>query len=359
MPEAVTTAAAMHQRAAPACEDVQIVMSFDVEEHDRIEAAASLNVPEHLKAHYRARVGDSTRWLLEQLDRDAIKATFFVVGTVAEHNPGLVREIQRAGHEVACHSYAHRRAHVHTPASFEEDLRRSVGVLEDATGEAVRGYRAPTFSVVRETAWVLDVLAEFGLEYDSSIYPVRHDRYGVPSAPRGPFLARGREHAILELPPATLRLRGVNLPMGGGGYFRLFPLRLIEMAISQSARACSPHVAMVYFHPWEFDPGQPRLALRPLTRYRTYVGIHRTRGRLATLATRHSYARAIDLVRALGPRSDALPRFNLAAAPVAQGTTRRSGRTPIPPHPGSTEYLGQDPRSTDMEPVTVPRSNHR
>lgn len=313
MPGTVTTAV-MDQRAGPACEDVQIVLSFDVEEHDRIEAAAGLDVPDQLKAHYRTRVGDSTRWLLEQLDREAIKATFFVVGTVAEHNPGLVREIHRAGHEVASHGFDHRRVHGHTPASFREDLRRSFGALEDTTGEAVRGYRAPTFSVVRETAWALDVLAEFDLEYDSSIYPVRHDRYGVPDAPRGPFVACRNGHAILELPPATLRLRGVNLPMGGGGYFRLFPLRLIEMAMLQSARECSPHVAMVYFHPWEFDPGQPRLALRPLDHYRTYVGINRTRGRLLALVARHCYARAIDLARALGPGHDALPHYSLAAS---------------------------------------------
>ena len=343
MPDTVATAAGQKARGAgPVCANARVVLSFDVEEHDRIEAAAGLQVPERVKAEYRLRVGNSTRWLLEQLDRESIKATFFVLGTVAEYDPGLVRAIHRAGHEVASHSYDHRRAHVHTPASFREDVRRSIGVLSDVTGEAVRGYRAPTFSVVRQTAWALDVLAGLGLEYDSSVYPVRHDRYGVPDAPRCPFLARGEEGEILELPPATLRLRGVNVPMGGGGYFRLFPLWMIEAAMLQSARECSPHVAMVYFHPWEFDPGQPRLPLRPLSRYRTYVGTNRTRGRLVSLLARHSFARAIDVVHDLGPERDSLQSFSLAAPPLAQRGVKAPliDPRPVPPawrHPAVLE----------------------
>src|SRR5207248_1508972 len=212
-------------------------------------------------------------WLLDELARRDIRATFFVVGQIARDNPALVRAIHRAGHEVGSHSWGHRRVHTQTPRSFREDVRQSKDALEQVTGQAVVGYRAPTFSVVRQTAWALDVLAELGLAYDSSVYPVRHDRYGVPGAPRVPFLARGERHAILEIPPATWRVLGANVPTGGGGYFRLFPLWLMERALRQVARTCQPAVAMLYFHPWEFDPGQPRLPLGLLSRFRTYVGL--------------------------------------------------------------------------------------
>jgi polysaccharide deacetylase family protein (PEP-CTERM system associated) len=159
------------------------------------------------------------------------RATFFIVGQIARHQPSLVRAIHQAGHEVASHSWDHRSVRRLTPAAFREDVRQSKDALEQVTGEAVRGYRAPTFSILRKTAWALDVLAELGMEYDSSIYPVRHDRYGVHAAPRGPFMARGFQHAIVELPPATLRLFSMNLPMGGGGYFRMFPLLMTEWAM--------------------------------------------------------------------------------------------------------------------------------
>jgi polysaccharide deacetylase family protein (PEP-CTERM system associated) len=198
-----------------------------------------------------------------------------------------------------------------TRASFREDVRQSKDALEQVTGEPVRGYRAPTFSILQQTAWALDELAELGLEYDSSIYPVRHDRYGVPAAPRWPFLARGLEHAILELPPATLRLFGANLPMGGGGYFRLFPLLLTEWAMRQTGSLGSGPVAMMYFHPWEFDPEQGRLPLGRLSRFRTYIGMSRTRGRLTSLLARYRFSRAVDVVKQLNDRRLELPVFGL------------------------------------------------
>jgi polysaccharide deacetylase family protein (PEP-CTERM system associated) len=288
-------------------------LSFDVEEHFRIEAAAGLTVSPDLEAHYRQRLDSSTRWLLERLDEAELRATFFVVGEITRHNPALIRAIHRAGHEIASHSWDHRRVHTHTPATFRQDVQQSKTALEEVTGEAVVGYRAPTFSVTRQSAWALDVLAELNMLYDSSIYPVRHDRYGVPAAPRAPFLARGEHHDVLELPPATLRLFGVNVPMGGGGYFRLFPLFLTEWAIRQTMRDSSPAVATLYFHPWEFDPEQARLPLGRLNRFRTYVGLTRSRGRLAALLGRHQFLRAIDLAKQLGPQRQELPRFALSA----------------------------------------------
>jgi polysaccharide deacetylase family protein (PEP-CTERM system associated) len=185
--------------------------------------------------------------------------------------------------------------------------------LEQVTGERVVGYRAPTFSLVQRTSWALDVLAELGLLYDSSIYPVRHDRYGVPSAPRTPFLASGERRTILELPPLTWRFLGMSLPLGGGGYFRLLPIALLERAIEQTVRDCEPPVAMLYFHPWEFDPAQDRLPLGRLSRFRTYVGIPRSQAKLRTLLGNHQFVRAVDVAERLVDQQSALPRFNLVA----------------------------------------------
>jgi polysaccharide deacetylase family protein (PEP-CTERM system associated) len=291
---------------------MRVVLSFDVEEHNRIEAAAGLDVHPSLKGHYRERAGDCTRWLLDALARAEVRATFFVVGQMAEHDPALIRAVAAGGHEVASHGWDHRRVLAMTPAEFREDVRRSRDVLEQAAGVPVVGYRAPTFSVMRRTAWAIDVLAELGMAYDSSIYPVRHDRYGVPGAPRGPFVARGEAAEILELPPATLRLAGLTMPMGGGGYFRMFPLWLTERAVRQTLAHAHPPVAMLYFHPWEFDPGQVRLPLRGLSRYRTYVGLGRTRRRLTDLLGRHEFVRAADLAGELNDLRDELPVFGLA-----------------------------------------------
>jgi polysaccharide deacetylase family protein (PEP-CTERM system associated) len=286
-------------------------MSFDVEEHYRIEAAAGLALDPTLKSHYCDRLEPSTRWLLDQLDQADVKATFFVVGQIARDKPALVRAIHRAGHEIASHGWDHQRVVNFTPATFRNDVRQSREALEDVTGQRVVGYRAPTFSIMRQTAWALDVLAEMEFAYDSSIYPVRHDRYGVNAAPRAPFIARGERHGILELPPATLRLLTLNLPMGGGGYFRLFPLFFMEWAIRQTGRACSPALAMLYFHPWEFDPEQARLPLSWLGRFRTYVGMRRSRERLTSLLSRHRFVRAMDAAKMLDAQFDDLARFNL------------------------------------------------
>lgn len=288
----------------------QIVLSFDVEEHFRIEAAAGLAVDPTSQAHYSDRVNVATRWLLDRLEEHRIKATFFVVGLLAQQHKTLIRDMAQAGHEVASHSWKHLRVHHFTPESFREDVRDSKDILEQITGEPVLGYRAPTFSIVAETAWALDVLAEEGMLYDSSIYPVRHDRYGVPAAPRGPFLARGREHSILELPPATLRCLGTNVPMGGGGYFRLFPLWFTERAIRQMHRSCRPALATLYFHPWEFDPEQARLPLGRLNRFRTYVGLRRSQRRLTALLAKYRFVRALDAARSLDPVREVLLCFD-------------------------------------------------
>jgi polysaccharide deacetylase family protein (PEP-CTERM system associated) len=291
---------------------IPVVLSFDVEEHHRIEAAVGLEVQPALKGDYRERMRRMTEWILEQLAARDIRATFFIVGQIAEDDPTLVRSIHDAGHEVASHSWDHRRVHVMTPETFREDVRKSRDALEQACGAAVVGYRAPTFSIVKKTAWALDVLAELGLLYDSSIYPVRHDRYGVPDAPRGPFMAHGPRSEILEIPPATLRFAGVNIPVGGGGYFRLLPLPLMKLALSISRRDPRCGATVLYFHPWEFDPDQPRLPLKSLNRFRTYVGIRHSRNRLCRLLSGYAFMRAVDLARRVQECPEMLPRFYLA-----------------------------------------------
>jgi polysaccharide deacetylase family protein (PEP-CTERM system associated) len=310
------------------------VLSFDVEEHYRIEAAAGLTISPAQKAHYTERVGTSTEWLLDQLAHFGVKATFFVVGQIARDNPALVRAIHRAGHEVASHGWDHQRVLTMTPATFRNDIRQSKEALEDVIGEPVRGYRAPTFSIMRQTAWAIDVLVEEEITYDSSIYPVHHDRYGVATAPRAPFRARGERHSILELPPATLRLLGVNTPMGGGGYFRLFPLFLTRWALRQARRSCSPPVATLYFHPWEFDPEQKQLPLGRLSRFRTYVGISRSRSRLVSLLERYQFTRAMDVAKELDSDWPILPSFDVTAqeetSQVSEPALTRAGR----PSPG-------------------------
>jgi polysaccharide deacetylase family protein (PEP-CTERM system associated) len=305
--EAAWTAPTAPALAAP----LQTIVSFDVEEHHRIEAAAGLSVPAALQEYYSGRLVSSSHWLLEQLARSGVRATFFVLGAIARDHPELVRAIHAAGHEVASHGWDHQRLHHFDPASFRADVRRTKDALEQITGEAVVGYRAPTFSLVRHTAWGLDVLAELGVLYDSSIYPVWHDRYGIPEAPRWPFFARCDGGQVLEIPPMTWRCLGTNLPLGGGGYFRLLPLFMMEWALRQVGSQGQPPVAMLYFHPWEFDPDQERLPLRRLSRFRTYVGMRCNRSRLATLFERHHFVRAVDVARRLHTAAQTLPVFDL------------------------------------------------
>ena len=292
---------------------LQVILSIDVEEHFRIEAAAGLDVGPGLQVYYRGRLEPSTRWLLDQFADKGIKATFFVVGEITQHSPGLIRAIHAAGHEVASHGWEHRRLHQLTPEAFRQDLRKSKDALEQVAGTAVVGYRAPTFSITRQTAWAIDILSEEGFLYDSSIYPVRHDRYGVPAAPRLPFWVRGASGKMLEIPPATLRIFRTKFPAGGGGYFRLLPLSVVLRALEQVRRECRPAVAMLYFHPWEFDQAQARLPLGRLGRFRTYVGIGRSRDRFGRLLERYDFARAVDVVRGLEAAPETMPTFDLMA----------------------------------------------
>lgn len=293
----------------------EIALSFDVEEHHRIEAAAHITCAPHQQHQYTARMADVTSWLLDTLAAHAQKATFFVVGQIAESHPQLIRRMVADGHEVASHSWDHRRVQHFTPQSFRDDVRRSRDALEQTGGAAVVGFRAPTFSIHRDTVWAIAVLAELGFRYDSSIFPVRHDRYGVPEAPRGPFMAQAGGHELLELPPATWRVLGQNVPVGGGGYFRLLPLAVLERGLRQLERQ-QLAAGMLYFHPWEFDPDQPRLPLGRLSQWRTYVGTETSRAKLEFLLSSRRFVRAQDVATRLSACQNALPRLAIAPLPA-------------------------------------------
>lgn len=256
------------------------LFTVDVEEYFHASALEP-HVSRHAWGSLESRVEPGVRRLLELLEERQMRGTFFVLGWVAERHPDLVREIAARGHEVASHGWGHRRITEMDPPAFRRSVRRSKRLLEDLVGRPVLGYRAPSFSIVPGREWALDVLVEEGYRYDSSLYPVRRPGYGYPGAdPAGGWLER-HSGALAELPPATLRRLGVNLPAGGGAYFRLLPYRLVRSALEAFGRR--GQATTFYIHPWEVDTGQPRLDLPPLTRLRHYGGLERTEERLRRL----------------------------------------------------------------------------
>ncbi|RMG31556.1 MAG: DUF3473 domain-containing protein [Gammaproteobacteria bacterium] len=256
-------------------------MTVDVEDYFHVAAFESCLAPADWD-RMQPRVVANTRRILALFEARGVRATFFVLGWVAERFPRLVREIHAAGHEIACHGYLHRRATTQTAEEFRADVRRARDLLEDLTGHPVLGYRAPTYSIdAVRTPWAYGILAELGFRYSSSLYPVRHDLYGRPDAPRHPFpVADG---ALVEIPISTLRLGGRNLPCGGGGYFRLLPWFYSRLAVQHiNGRERRPY--NFYFHPWEIDPGQPRLERAPWkSRLRHYTNLARMEGKLCRL----------------------------------------------------------------------------
>lgn len=263
------------------------LLSFDVEEYFQVEAAASAIGPDQWMT-YPTRLTPVITRILEVLADHHTQATFFVLGWVAQHDKKLVDTIARQGHEIASHGMSHEMLNRLTPNDFRRELQDSRRRLEDISGQRVIGYRAPTFSITRKTAWALDILADEGFLYDSSIFPVHHDRYGVPDAPTEPHKAIGPDGAsILELPPLTMRLFGTNWPVGGGGYLRILPVRMIDLALKK-AKAKQNH-GMLYLHPWEFDPDQPILPMSRPSRWRHRVGLRHTEKKLRWLLQRHKF----------------------------------------------------------------------
>jgi polysaccharide deacetylase family protein (PEP-CTERM system associated) len=255
-------------------------MSVDVEDYFHVSAFDGV-VSRAAWDQLESRVVANTNRLLDLFERAGVRSTFFVLGWVAERFPGLVRQITSSGHEVASHGYHHQLAYLLTPAQFREDVSAAKKRLEDVTGAAVLGYRAPSYSIIESSLWALDVLIEEGYVYDASIFPIHHDRYGVPGAERHAHVLQRPPGALLEMPASTVRMAGVNFPIGGGGYFRLLPYHWTNWGIKRVNREGRP--AVFYLHPWEIDPDQPRFKVNPITRFRHYRGLRSTMPRLSRL----------------------------------------------------------------------------
>ncbi|MDX2029394.1 MAG: DUF3473 domain-containing protein [Blastocatellia bacterium] len=270
-------------------------LTVDVEDYFQVEAFAA-RIPRERWAAWDSRIERNTHRLLDLFARYGVKGTFFVLGWVAEHHPGLIREISRAGHEIACHGYFHQLIRSQRREEFREDIRRAKTLLEELTGRQVEGYRAPTYSITAQTLWALDVLVEEGFRYDSSIFPVHHDRYGIPDAKRFPYVIRGGAGEILEFPPSTVRLAGQNFPVAGGGYFRLLPYELFRWGLRRINRR-EKQSAIFMIHAWEIDPAQPVLPGSRLNILRHRANLHRTESRLERLLGDFRFAPAREVLR--------------------------------------------------------------
>jgi polysaccharide deacetylase family protein (PEP-CTERM system associated) len=286
-------------------------ISIDVEDWFHPEALRGA-VPEDW-AHLEPRAARNVERLLRILDAAQVRATFFVLGWVAERQPDLVPRLAAEGHEVASHGYAHRMITQQSRQDFDVDLQRSLALLRSQSGQPVVGYRAPSFSVVRSTLWALEVLFERGLEYDASIFPVRHDRYGIPNAPRAPYCVRRRgSRELWELPPVTVRVLGRNLPAAGGGYLRLFPYGVTAWALRRLQGEGLPGI--VYTHPWEYDAEQPRVSLSRLRTLRHYGRIATTEAKLMRLLREFRFTTCSEVLDAA--RARLAPRPTSSAEPV-------------------------------------------
>ena len=263
-------------------------MTVDVEDYFHVSVFDDV-VPRERWPSMESRVVASTERLLDLFAEFEVRGTFFVLGWVAERYGSLVRTIATRGHEVASHGYGHRLVYTQTPEAFREDVKRAKGLLEDASGAPVRGYRAPSFSVTRRSLWALDVLWDEGYRYDASIFPIRHDRYGIPDAPRWPHSMTTAGGQIFEVPGSTVRLGGANLPVAGGGYFRILPYSWTRWGIGR-VNEIERQPVIFYLHPWEIDPGQPRLQASALGRFRHYRNLDKTELRLRALMRDFDFA---------------------------------------------------------------------
>ena len=256
-------------------------LSVDVEDYFQVSALAP-HIPRASWDGIPCRVERNIDTILGLLADSGNRATFFTLGWIAERHPQAVRRIVDAGHELASHGYGHERASDQSPQAFSQDIRRAKAILEDIAGAQVRGYRAPSFSIGAGNLWAFDCLLEAGYRYSSSIYPVRHDHYGMPDAPRFTYEVRP---GLTEIPVTTSRVFNANLPAGGGGYFRFFPYGVSRWLIRR-VNHVDQRPAIFYMHPWEVDPDQPRVpGVSAKTRFRHYVNLHRTVPRLRRLLT--------------------------------------------------------------------------
>jgi len=301
-------------------------LTIDLEDYYMVSAFESVVAKEDWQQH-ESRIECNTHRVLDILDAanesNGIKATFFCLGWVGERYGPLIQEIARRGHEIACHGYDHQLVYSMTPGQFREDILVSKRILEDAVGNSVIGYRAPSYSITEKSLWALDILGEEGYRYDSSIFPIHHDRYGIPTAPRFPFVVKldgnggngtrvpadfermplwepepGEpcDDCIVEYPISTVKMMGLNIPISGGGYMRLFPYGVTRQGLAKiNSAENKPFV--FYLHPWEFDPEQPRMTnISVLSRFRHYVNLHGTAGKLQRLLGDFKFSSMADVI---------------------------------------------------------------
>ena len=275
-------------------------LTVDVEDWYQVSAFDHL-VERSTWDTYPSRVVGNTMRLLDLLDRHDVRATFFTLGWVAERHPELVQSMHEAGHEVASHGYEHRLVYDLTPEAFRDDLVRAQEALEAAAPVKIRGFRAPSFSIRPDTRWAYDVMRDLGYTYSSSVFPVRHDRYGIPSFPRRPVqLTDAQGRTMWEFPMTTLRVFGRNVPAAGGGWMRLLPPAVMRRAILRANAAGGP--AIVYLHPWEIDPDQPRMTHASRTaRFRHTVNLSGMAGRLEALLQRFSFGTVSAVLDRMAP----------------------------------------------------------
>jgi polysaccharide deacetylase family protein (PEP-CTERM system associated) len=274
-------------------------LTVDVEDYFHVSALAP-SIHRDSWTSRESRVVANTHRLLALFEQFGVRGTFFVLGWVAERHPQLVKDIAAGGHEIACHGFSHRLVYDQSPEEFREETLRSKNLLEDVTGAPVLGYRAASYSIVRRSLWALDILAELGFTYDSSIFPVRHDRYGIPDAERVPHRMRTPGgQSIVEWPLAAANVLGFRLPVAGGGYFRLLPYALSRWGLASiNRRDRKPFI--FYLHPWEIDPAQPRIPARWLSRFRHYTNLGKCEERLRRLLGEFRFGTARDGLVQLG-----------------------------------------------------------
>jgi polysaccharide deacetylase family protein (PEP-CTERM system associated) len=271
-------------------------LTFDIEDYYQVEAFKDFITFEEW-SRYPSRVVENTRKITAILDEQNVKATFFILGWIAERFPDMVKQLADNGHEIATHGYSHQMVYTQTKAAFEEDLVKSIEVLENISGKKIIGYRAPTYSIIEESFWAFDILIRHNLLYDSSIFPIMHDRYGVPDGERFPHrIERGNGQSIIEFPLSTLRFWKWNFPIAGGGYLRLFPYWFLKKSLQWINK--QEKSSIIYLHPWELDPEQPRIPNIPsITRFRHYINLRSTATKLRNLIRDFEFVPIRDILQ--------------------------------------------------------------
>ncbi len=274
----------------------QFAMTVDVEDYYHVSAFEKSIAPSDWDK-WPSRVDRNTRWLLDLFDQHNVKATFFVLGWVAERQRQLIADIAARGHEIASHGYSHRLVYNQTPDVFRDETQRSKALLEEIVQRPVVGYRAASYSITRRSLWALDILAELGFEWDSSIFPIRHDRYGIADSPTAPYqLTTPKGYRLTEFPLSTAQLGPLRLPAAGGGYFRLYPYWLSRKLLRRAAAQGGG--AIFYLHPWEIDPEQPRVeGASLLSRFRHYNNLRACPARLTRLLTEVQFTTVAEVLR--------------------------------------------------------------